>query len=98
MLLGCGAGERRTALRGVSQPLRHRCQPATPLDARRLADRRLAGTPRHPGRWQHGTESPVEPVAVENLRQPAPQPCRARTDGAAAAWMDCPATGIVLDP
>src|SRR6185503_15494490 len=42
-------------------------------------------------------ESALGPVAVENLRQPAPQPGDPGFDRAAAAGMDRAVPGVVLD-
>ena len=72
--------------RGIALALRRRREAPPPLDARRLADHRLADAAREgPGRRRRGRrgeahprrqaeESAVDAVAMEDRRQPAAQP------------------------
>ena len=70
-----GPGQRRGARsRTIPSTLRRRRQPAPPLDPRRLADRRVAAAPRAGRRAARVAQPDLAAVAVEDPRQPAPQP------------------------
>ncbi len=63
-------------------------EPPAPLDSRRLAARGMAAAVGARPRREAPRESAVGPVAVEDLRQPAPQPRAGRVDAAAPARVD----------
>src|SRR5207248_1998763 len=68
-----------------SFPLQHGCQSAPSLDSRRLADHAMALAPGSgTGRPAH-RQSAFRIVALENFRQPAPQP--------GSGGVDAPPTG-----
>ena len=94
LLEGCyarsGAAERRQLLyEDYPLALQRRLRPPPSLDPRRLAD---AGwlLPAGAGRCRdaRGAKSAVGAVAVEDLRQPAPQPRAAGADAAVGAGLD----------
>jgi hypothetical protein len=98
--------QRRVPVRGLSGALQRRCQPAPPLDSRRLAARIVAVAPgavrmcRRPNRPRHESpeESAIGAVAMEAVRQPAAQSRARSPDAAVAAGMDGLAVGVVVDP
>ncbi len=92
------AVERRAVVRGIPGPLRRRRQPPPPLDPRRLAARGLAAAVGARARRAAPEESALGAVALEAVRQPAPQPGAGGVDAAVAAGLDGVFVDLVLDP
>ncbi len=97
LLRAVGAAERRAAVRGIPVDLRRGHQAPAPLDARRLATRRLAAESRPRPRQTQGEQSAVAAFAVEALRQPAAQSRPGRVDRAAAARVDRASPRVAVD-
>ena len=84
------AGQRRGAVsRNIPPRYNVDVEPPAPLDTRRLADRALAAAARAGADGRRRAQSAVAAVAVEDLRQPAPQPGAGR-----AASRCCWAAGL----
>ena len=75
-----------------------RCRPSPSLDSRRLAGRALAPAVGARARWAAPQECDLHAVALEIIRQPAPQPGASRFDAASPAWLDGVFVDLVLDP